>query len=164
MAFEIVHNVEKGVRQLLGAPTDVADWASEVQGRPRPLFEAHPTLRDVYARFLADLPDAYEMADDWWARCVGAQLDLGLDSAAALQAAYEKRVAGPASLPLVVWFIRSSWLAADRANRALPPEDRVPPEHVLLGWLVDAGLDEYVRLLTCMPYWPIGLDADGNWC
>ena len=22
---------------------------------------------------------------------------------------------------------------------------------------------DYVRLLTCMPYWPLGLDENGNW-
>lgn len=164
MAFQIVHNVEKGVRQLLGAPADVADWVEGHQGRPRPLATAHPALSAVYARYLADLPDAYEVADDWWKRCVGAQLDLGLAPEAALRAAYEKRVAGPASEPTVVWFVRASWLAVDRANRVLSAEDRVPPEHVLLGWLVEEGRDDYVRLLTCMPYWPIGLDADGNWC
>jgi len=28
---------------------------------------------------------------------------------------------------------------------------------------VEEGLKDYVRLLTCMPYWPIGLDENGNW-
>jgi hypothetical protein len=45
---------------------------------------------------------------------------------------------------------------------ALPVEFHVLP--LLLQGLVDAGDHDAVRLATAMPYWPIGLDAQGQWC
>jgi hypothetical protein len=163
MTFEISHNVEKGIRQLLEAPLDLADALPD-QGISRPLHKATAAHQEIYRRYLADFQTAYGICDEWWEGCVAAFVRLGLDTDAANEQAYEKRVAGPASAPEFVWFIRSYWLEFDRLNASLSPEERVPPQTALLGWLVDEKRDDFVRLLTCMPYWPIGLDENGNWC
>jgi hypothetical protein len=49
-------------------------------------------------------------------------------------------------------------------NRELPLERRVAPQDVLLRWLADSGADDCVELATAMPYWPIELDGEGQWC
>lgn len=42
-------------------------------------------------------------------------------------------------------------------------EMSVPSEVLLLHWLLDGRHDSWIEALTCMPYWPIGLDGEGNW-
>lgn len=163
MAFEIVHDIDKAVRQLLDAPNDLAAFVPE-QGKPRPVAAGTAQHQDIYAKYLANFEVAYEVADDWWKGCVAAYLEDGYDAEEANELAYEKRLAGPASAPEVVWFFRNYWLAFDEVNRSLEPKDRVPPQVAMLGWLVEENRKNYVRLLTCMPYWPIGLDENGNWC
>jgi hypothetical protein len=163
MAFAIVHNIDKAVRQLLGAPTDLYGGITD-QGREIPLAQASPGHQALYRQYIEDFAEAYEIGDAWWQDCVDAfELD-GYSRHEAVDLAYGKRLAGPASAPEVVWFFRTYWLSFDEANRALPAADRVPPQVAMLGWLVKEGRDDYVRLLTCMPYWPIGLDENGNWC
>jgi hypothetical protein len=163
MSFEIVHNIEKGVRQLLEAPSDLIGLLQD-QGRRVPFAEAGSGHRALFAEYVGDFAHAYHVGDVWWESCVVAQQSLGLGRREAIDAAFDRRLAGPASAPEVVWFFRTYWLAFDRLNLSLAPAERVRPEHALLGWLVEEGHDDYVRLLTCMPYWPIGLDAEGNWC
>lgn len=75
----------------------------------------------------------------------------------AIEESFDRRLAGAASHPKVVWIVRSYWLAAARIGE-------VSPEIFLLQWLIDSGETELVRLIACMPYWPIGLDETGNWC
>jgi hypothetical protein len=162
MAFEIVHNVEKAVRQLLGAPRDLyADIPD--QGREKPLARATEAHRSLYAKYISDFATAYEIGDAWWEDCVEAFVSDGYSKEEAVDLAYGKRLAGPASAHEVVWFFRTYWLSFDELNRGLPPDDRVPPQVAMLGWLVEEKRKDYVRLLTCMPYWPIGLDENGDW-
>ena len=163
MALETIHNVAKGLRRLLGAPTDLYHDIAD-QGRETALAAATSAHKQLYAQYVADMAEAYEIGDSWWQDCVEAFVIDGHERVKAVDLAFDKRLAGPASAPEVVWFVRTYWLEFDDLNRKLPPKDRVPPQVAMLGWLVDDGHDEYVRLLTCMPYWPIGLDAEGNWC
>jgi hypothetical protein len=81
----------------------------------------------------------------------------------AVAEAYDRYFAGPAAAGEVIWLVRHYWLAFDALNRDLGADERVAPPVALLGWLGDAP-KEYTRLLTCLPYWPIGLDAAGRWC
>ena len=163
VALEIIHDVQKGIWRLLNAP---ADLYSEVpdQGRIVSIAQASSAHQNLYSEYLTDFQSAYKIADNWWLGCVDALISDGYPKDEALELAYENRMAGPASAPEVVWFVRTYWLSFDEINKALPPEARVPPQVALLGWLVDEKRDEYIRLLTCMPYWPIGLDENGNWC
>ena len=81
----------------------------------------------------------------------------------AARAAWMRRPAGPASYPGMVALVREYWLACDALNRKCAEEERVPPWTFLLSWLMDESHYEAVGVLACMPYWPIGLDEDGNW-
>lgn len=162
MAFKIVHNVDKATRQLLEAPNDLGAYIPD-QGRPRALAEASTEHQALYAEYIADFANAYEIGDNWWQDCVRAFTSDGYSEEEAIDEAYGKRLAGPASAPEVVWFFRTYWLAFDELNRSLAADDRVPPQVALLGWLVEEDRKDYVRLLTCMPYWPMGLDENGNW-
>ena len=64
MAFKIVHNVEKAVRQLLGAPTDLYGEIPD-QGRERPLADATDAHKRLYAQYVADFATTYEISDAW---------------------------------------------------------------------------------------------------
>lgn len=163
MSFVVLHDIKKGIRQLLEAPEDLYHLIPH-QGNHKPLADATERHQKLYLDYLRDFAVAYEVGDDWWQGCVAAFARDGRSSEEANELAFEKRLAGPASAPEVVWFFRKYWLDFDAVNRSLDPEQRVPPQTAVLGWLVDQKLDDYVRFLTCMPYWPIGLDENGNWC
>jgi len=163
MALETTHNVEKGVYRLLNAPKDVeggtavSDYSGDVAG-------AHADLQRFFGAYRKGYQFFYPQAERWWKGLIAAQETEGRTHEEAIQGALERRVAGPASLPEFVWFIRYFWLKCDGINKKLPLEARVPPQVAMLKWLVDAGDLEYVTLITCMPYWPIGLDELGEWC
>lgn len=163
MSFEVLHNVANGIRQLLDAPNDLAHLILD-QGDPKRLEAASEEHQRIFAAYLRDFAVAYEIGDSWWEGCVAAFMQDGETKEAANELAFEKRLAGPASAPEVVWFVRKYWLEFSELNMGLPRSQRVPPQVALLGWLVAQELNDYVRLLTCMPYWPIGLDENGNWC
>jgi hypothetical protein len=162
MPFSTIHNVERGVRRLMSAPRDLpasAPWTNPpiTRGAASP---GHRALFDEYLRFMGD---AIGIAEAWWAGKVGETAQSGARWRAAVTEAYALRFAGPASCPEVVWTIRTFWLRCVAANRDVPDVQRVPPEVFLLYWLLDGQHDEWVQVLTCMPYWPIGLDAQGRW-
>jgi hypothetical protein len=163
MPLEIIHNVDKGVNQLLSAPKDiqggtpVSDYSGSVEG-------AHKELQKFFGWYHKGYEFFYPHAQRWWIGCIAAEETPKRTHEEAVQAAFDRRLAGPASVPEFVWFIRYSWLRCDGINKKLPLKRRVAPEVVLLKWLVDAGNRDYVTLLTCMPYWPIGLDEQGEWC
>ena len=59
MAFGVLHDVDKGVRQLLGAPADLADWVAEDQGRPRAPHPPHGASPSLLRRSIrAILPES----------------------------------------------------------------------------------------------------------
>ena len=154
-------DVEDGKRRLMEQPSDVAPripggMALRRDAAPAP----HARLHDDY---LGDLRTALSLAEPWWEGTIEAQERLGLSRDDALDAAFTRRAAGAASHPRVVWIVRTYWLQVEELNAAAAPEDRVYPEVFLLKWLIDAGHDDLVTLLACMPYWPMGLTADGRW-
>lgn len=146
----------------MGAPRDLPRTAPYPEP-PLALDQASEQHQALFAQYLEILEAALELAEDWWARLLEARRDGGLDDEAALEAVYSARPAGPASRPEVVWTIRTHWLECVAINETLPEAQRVPPEALLLHWLRDGSHDEWVQVLSGMPHWPIGLDADGRW-
>ena len=163
MSLETIHNVEKGVYRLLNAPKDVQGGTptSDYSGR---VNDADEQLQQLFDAYRTGFPFFYPHSERWWKGCIAAEETQGRTRKEAVQAALEPRLAGPASAPEFVWFIRYFWLRCDDLNKKLPLAHRVAPQVVLLKWLVDAGEQDNVELVTCMPYWPIGLDEHGEWC
>lgn len=163
MALETIHDIQKGVRRLLGAPADLSELVPD-QGVARPQSDAISEHKKIYREYISDFAQAYEIAEGWWQDCVDACAEEATSRTEAINQAFSKRLAGPASAPEVVWFIRTYWLAFTKANLAVEATERVPPQYMMVQWMIDDGYMSFVQLLTCMPYWPIGLDENGNWC
>jgi hypothetical protein len=163
MALEVLHNVETAVQQLLNAPKDV-EGGTPVSTYAGSLGGADQKLQDLFAAYRKGYTFLYANSERWWKGCIAAEETANRTRAEAVQAALERRGAGPASAPEFVWFIRYFWLRCDKANKSLSLENRVAPEVVMLKWLVDANEHDNVTLLTSMPYWPMGLDESGEWC
>lgn len=155
MAITTRFSTDNGIRRLLSAPLDLGRLPP---ARDRPLAEATPQERDLFDGYVSLLRLAYTSAEQWWESTIAAQEERGLSREDAVVESFDRRLAGPASHPMVVWIVREFWLLAVRDAPSLRPES------VLLRWLIEAGETELVRLVACMPYWPIGLDADGDWC
>lgn len=155
----VLHNVESGIKRLLAAPRDLprndalasAISVSAASHRHSSLFEA----------YRAQLAGAVAEAQEWWRAMLGQAAARGLHGQAALRSLYTLRPAGPASDPAVVGVVRKYWLACDEANRSEPPG--VAPEVLLINWPVELRMEPELVVLTAMPYWPIGMDAKGNW-
>lgn len=162
MPFTTVHNVQRGIARLMNAPRDLPATAPYADP-PVALAHASSEHRELFADYTEVLEQALELAEDWWAGLIQAQRDNGLSDDDALEAVCSRRPAGPASRPEVVWTIRTHWLECVALNATLPEAQRIPPEVLLLHWLRDGEHDEWVQVLSGMPHWPIGLDADGNW-
>jgi hypothetical protein len=163
MPLEVEHNVNKRLYALLNAPKDI-DAGTKVSNYARRLADASAEHQKLFSAYRNGYKFFYPHAEKWWRGCIAAQEEFHPTRAEAIDAAYDVRLAGPASVPEYVWFIRYFWLKCDGINKAMPIGDRVAPEQLLLQWLVDAGDTDYVTLVTCMPYWPMGVDEQGEWC
>ena len=162
MPLETIHNVDKGVSRLYTAPDDLESIPPH--GRALAFEQASAEHRRLFAAYVADFAEVYDVAAEWWSSLVDAQMPEAGSREEAVEMAFDRRLAGPAAAPEVVSLVRSIWLECAAINAARPEAERVPPQVLLLGWLVETGRRDFVQLLTCMPYWPIGLDENGNWC
>jgi hypothetical protein len=162
MPFQTVHDVQRGITRLMTAPRDLPATAP-YPDPPIALAQASAEHKELFEQYLEILEASLEIAEDWWAGLLQVQRDDGKDAEGAFEAVYARRAAGPASRPEVVWTIRTHWLECVAINETLPEAQRVPPEVFLLHWLRDGQHDEWVQVISGMPHWPIGLDADGNW-
>ena len=163
MALDIIHNVNKAVYQLVNAPKDI-QAATQLSDTLLSYDQADAAHQEIYQSYKKGFEFFYPAAKRWWNGCIAAEMQGDVSRDDAIQRAYEKRVAGPASAPEIVWFVRYFWFRCDDLNKTLPTDRRVPPEELLLNWLVADGEQDNVILITCMPYWPIGIDEDGEWC
>lgn len=162
MALITRYSSELGIRRLLAQPRDVAPPSDiRVVRRHDEAGAAHKAL---FVEYVKELEDAYNIGAEWWADIISTEEELQGDREKALDKAFNDRIAGAASSPNVVWVIRRYWLKCVTINATAGEETGVAAEVFLLQWLIDAGQPELVKLVACMPYWPIGLDENGNWC
>jgi hypothetical protein len=162
MPFSTNHDVPRGIQRLMSAPRDLppsAPWEDPPIAKAA-ASGAHQELFDEYVEYLGD---AIGIAEAWWQGLILGKMADGSDLKTAIEGAYERRFAGPACRPEVVWTLRTFWLSCVALNKDVPERQRVPPEVFLLFWLLDGKHDEWVQVISGMPYWPIGLDGKGNW-
>jgi len=159
----ISHDWRAGVERLLRAPTDLPRLDTQLS-RPMEKYMGSPQHLELFEDYVGLLDQVISYAVARWEGLVQARLNEGLTRKAALETYYSVWPAGPASLPQLVWVLRTFWLECAELNEQSPPDLRVPPQVFLLGWLIREGGHELtLQVLGGMPYWPIGLDADGNW-
>jgi hypothetical protein len=151
-----------GYRRLVTAPHDLKRCGARVWKASRKL-QGSPAHRRLFAEYREEIKRAVEASMKWWDGMIAHQSRRIGDREQVIRDAWELRPAGPASYPDFVSVIRKYWLACDALNRECKEGERVSPEVFLLTWLVEAGEEEAVKVITYMPYWPIGLDHDGNW-
>ncbi len=163
MALVTLHDTNDGIRRLMTSMLDIEEYPFK-ETRYLQLQAAPEAQRVLFDSYLLLIRQAYKDAEAWWEGTIEAQRMTGLDERQAILKAFDDRMAGPASDPKVVWIVRLIWLECMKRNSALPPDQQVRPEFLLLQWLIDSGETDLVRLIACMPYWPIGLDENGNWC
>lgn len=147
-----------GMRRLLSSPADI-----EPRDYPVLRRDAAPqAFQALYDEYRERLWHAHLVAVPWWEDTIRAQERLGRDRAEAIDISFDKRIAGAAAHPAVVYVLREFWLRCVELCEAYSGR-KVAPETLLLQWLADAGESDLVAVVTCMPYWPMGMDADGNW-
>ncbi|AZO63659.1 MAG: hypothetical protein E5Y88_01770 [Mesorhizobium sp.] len=161
MTLITLRSTEDGIARLLAQPGDIKPRRDDI--RRSTLEEASAEHQEVFGDYVADLTTACGIAEKWWEDTVNAQVKKGMDRDDAIAVSFNRRWAGPAAHPKVVWIVRLYWLACDKINTDFVPGKPVYPETFLLKWLVDAGEKELVQLIACMPYWPVGLDENGDW-
>lgn len=162
MTLITLFRTDDGVERLMAQPAEARP--ATATGREFAAAEADRRHAELFASYRSDLRTAYGIASLWWEDTIAAQEKLGKSREDAIEEAFDRRLAGAASHPKVIWIVRRYWLACEQINEALPDEQKIPPEVFCLKWLVDIDETDLVRLLACMPYWPIGLDENGNWC
>jgi hypothetical protein len=164
MPFQPQHNVARGIHRLLMAPQTVP-VRDPVPWRDPPITvdRASPRHQALYAEYKEVLAEAMLIAEGWWDDMVEAATDRGLSPDDAAQEVLSMVFAGPAARGEVVWTVRTFWLRCHALNRESSESERVPPQVLLLRWLVDEKQDRWVDILTGMPYWPIGLSEDNDW-
>jgi len=161
--FAIIHRVDVGIDRLMLSPRDlprIAPWRDP----PIALAAASAELQALFLEYHQDLQAALSIAETWWSGVV-ARSRPGLFSrqSTVLAGAYERFFAGPASAPELLWVLHHYWLRCVKVNAELPENARVPPEVMLLHWLRDGRHDSWIECITCLPYWPLGLDDAGKW-
>ena len=146
-------------RRLLVAAKDVS---RDVEYAPRSRGSAaHHTL---FKQYVKALKTAKEDSEDWWESLIDTEEKRTGDRDQALENVIERRPTGLMSLGASDAVVREYWLKCDALNRKTKnPEERVAPEEFLLLWLVNDRLNELAEFLAEMPYWPIGMDEEGNW-
>ncbi|MHC4403675.1 MAG: hypothetical protein ACYTG0_28800 [Planctomycetota bacterium] len=161
-SFPIIHRVERGIDRLMSAPRDLPP-TGHWRDPPLPLAEASAEHRALFATYASDLEAALGHAEEWWNGVVKRAKSGSFRRQSNVQAAYDTFFAGPAGHLQLQWVLHHYWLECVKLNEQLDEDLRVPCEVLMLHWLLDGRHDSWIDALTCLPYWPIGLDDEGNW-
>jgi hypothetical protein len=154
--------IRKGLFRLLNGPMDVDRWDAHIASND--LAGASAAHAELFERYCDELRPAVALASQTWLGELGGWASQGNSAEEAEKEMWTTYPAGPAAQPFFVALVRRYWLACDALNKSTSAERSVRPEQFLLGWLQSApASDEMVAVLACMPYWPMGIDAEGRW-
>jgi hypothetical protein len=154
--------IRKGLVRLLKGPSDLDRWDGQIPWKP--LASAPADHRQLFEAYCAALESGVRDAVENWNGELHGWAAEGHTPDEAKQTMWETYPAGPAAFPPFVALVRCFWLRCDGLNRRMPAAQGVRPEQFMLDWLRDDPVrQEAVAVLAAMPYWPIGMDAQGNW-
>lgn len=149
--------------RLYYAPFDLRDGRVS-QHAFKDIRNAPEILRKLFLRYVSDMERVSDDALEAWIALVQGQLTGDRSLAEARRAAFAQWPAGPASQADVVSTVRNYWLEVADIVADLGVSADLLPQDLLLKWPSDVRKDHVVAVITAMPYWPIGLDENGNWC
>lgn len=141
----------------------VADVAPPDHPAPVQLAAADEAHRSLFRRYVAELEASVAEAETWWNGLVERAMQRNRKSRdRAERDEFAEAPVGPASHGRVLATVRKFWLECDALNARGPNASAVPPEQLVLGWLIDEQIPLY-RTLAFLTYLPIGLDDRGRW-
>lgn len=145
---------------LMQAARDIRDEGPPL--RRASLGVLGPTEQALFQAYLTALGAARDWAETWWRSVNGTEAGRSppVEAARRLADAYPL---GPSAHPAVIAVLRAYWIACMRLDEARSGGLRLQPEELLLGLLITGGHDELAAFVARLPYWPIGMDAEGNW-
>lgn len=151
-----------GVERLLAQPRDLKSPKVEIRhGEDSSSgLERH---RALFKAYLRDMDKAVREADADWNRRVDGWAKKWKNRDRALEHMWTERPAGPASHRDLIGVVRRYWLQCVALNNKVDASERVAPETFILAWVIAEGHNDAARVLSGMPYWPLGQDEDGNW-
>jgi len=154
--------INKGFTRLLKGPSDLDRWDAPLPWQP--IASASAEHRELFDEYCAALDAGVRAAvENWTGELHGWAAD-GRTPAEARATMWETYPAGPAAFPPFVALVRRFWLRCDALNRQVPAAKAVRPEQFMLGWLREVPeREEAVAVIASMPYWPLGMDPQGQW-
>jgi hypothetical protein len=147
------------VRNRLDAVADLVPRAVERTS----LSSSPPEHFELFRNYVAELRRVRARAEAWWEDLLASELERVGDRDEAKRNVESRRPAGCAVHPAVIAVIRAFWLACAALNERLGAQQRIAPEQLVLGWLVQAGDDALAEFVSTLPFWPLGLDSAGRW-
>ena len=161
--FELIHHPARGITRLTGASRRMPSL--HTVARPVATFgEAPLEYQRLFFAYEQHLEAALSVAEQWWAEVIDTTMAhhrVGASQAAAL--AFDQHFGGPAGCPELQWTIHRYWTECVRLNARTDVSCHAPPESLLLEWLQDDNHPGWLEAVSCLPYWPIGLDGAGRW-
>ena len=153
MAITVIHWRER-VEALLAAVQDVKSGPSDLHPS-----RAHLDLFDGYVR---ELRAAKQGADTWWNSLIETEAARSGNQILASRIVKLRWPVGPVAHKYVIAVVRKFWLACEEINGDAVADYRFRPEHLVLKLLVP-NHPELAEFLSALPFWPMGIDAKGNW-
>jgi hypothetical protein len=99
----------------------------------------------------------------WYQSLIDVEEERVDDHKLAAQAVKERWPVGAVAQGRVIAVIRKYWLECAALNLQLKDSEKLAPEDFVLERLMVKGPEKLARFLSPLPYWPIGLDREGNW-
>lgn len=161
--FDTMHDLQRGLQRLLGAPMFLPRSAPEREVQPK-FVEASAKHQQLFTAYEHHLEQALVLAQTWWSGIIGrTRTSIFQRKSTVVENAFSRFFAGPASRPELQWTLHTYWTACVNLNEAQPASQRIPPEIVLLAWLDDGQHHGWLEAITCLPYWPLGMSDTGAW-
>ncbi len=117
----------------------------------------------LFEDYVKDLRQAKQWTEGWWQALIQTEMLRTPDYDFAIEKVKRRWPLGPTPTKKIITVVRKYWLACDRLNKQVQPHERVSPVTFILQWLMEREHDDLAEFLTGFPYWPVGLDEDGNW-
>ena len=128
----------------------------------------------LFDSYVEDLSAAKSASEDWWRDLLDAETSALGDRDEAIRQVRRRWRRGPASHPRVIAVIRKYFMECQRLNEFLESDDFDPddernqyeeiyPQIFLTEWLLDGKNDELGEFIADLPYWPIGMNEDGDY-